>query len=96
MSDIPCTPLSEFFRVLAPTYVLGTTYTISLAFFEGLVFPAIRRANLRRCLLLCDRIGFHRAFIEATALRSVSREYMTACAPARHSFHPKVWLSLRQ
>src|SRR5262249_9306494 len=78
----------------APSYVLGTTYTISLAFFEGQVFPAIRRGNLRRCLLLCDRVGFQRAVIEATALRSVSREYMTACAPARHSFHPKVWVMI--
>jgi hypothetical protein len=94
MGEIPRKPLSEFLRLFSPTHVLGTTYTISLAFFEGLVFPTIRRGNLRRCLLLCDRIGFHRAVIEATALRSVSREYMTTCVPVRHRFHPKVWVMI--
>jgi HKD family nuclease len=92
MPDIPRLPLSEFFQRLAPAYVLGTTYTISLAFFEGLVLPQVRRENLRRCLLLCDRVGFQRAVVESSALRGASREYMTACTPSRHSFHPKVWL----
>jgi hypothetical protein len=92
MADIPHTPLSEFFSLFAPTHVLGTTYTISLAFFEALVFPTIRRKSLRRCLLLSDRVGFQRAIVEATALRAVSREYMVACAPVTGSFHPKVWL----
>src|SRR5262249_38985957 len=41
---------------------------------------------------LCDRIGLRRALVEASALRGVGREYMAACVPAQHSFHPKVWL----
>ena len=94
MADVPQLPLKEFFKLFAPTYVLGTTYTISLAFFEGLVFPEIKRANLERCLILCDKIGFRRATVEASALKSAGREYMAVCAPSRHSFHPKVWLMI--
>jgi hypothetical protein len=94
MADIPHIPISEFVSLFAPTHVLGTTYTISLAFFEALVFPAIQRKNLRRCLLLSDRVGFQRAIVEATALRAVSREYMVACPPVIGTFHPKVWLML--
>lgn len=92
MADIPQIRLKEFFKLFAPKYVLGTTYTVSLAFFEGLVFPEVKRSNLRRCLILCDKIGFQRATVEAGALRSAGREYMAACTPALHSFHPKVWL----
>src|SRR5580700_626627 len=92
MAAVPQLPLSEFFRTFSPTYVLGTTYTVSLAFFEGLVFPEINRNQLRRCLLLCDRVGFQRALVEASALRLVGREYMAVCAPTPHSFHPKIWL----
>lgn len=94
MADVPQLPLKEFFKLFAPTYILGTTYTISLAFFEGLVFPEIKRDNLRSCLVLCDKLGFQRATVELSALRSVGREYMAICVPAQHSFHPKVWLMI--
>lgn len=94
MADVPQLPLKEFFKLFAPTYVLGTTYTASLAFFEGVVFPEIKRAQLRRCLILCDKVGFQRATVEASALRSVGRDYMAVCPPIRHAFHPKVWLLL--
>lgn len=94
MADVPQLALKEFFKVFAPTHVLGTTYTVSLAFFEGLIFPEIKRTNLRRCLLLCDKVGFRRATVESSALRSVGREYMAVCAPTRYSFHPKVWLMI--
>jgi hypothetical protein len=56
------------------------------------VYPEIARGNLRRCLLLCDRIGFQRATAEAGALRGAAREYMVLCAPVSSSFHAKVWL----
>jgi hypothetical protein len=92
MAAVPRVPLPEFFRAFSPTYVLGMTYTVSLAFFEAMVFPEIARTRLRRCLVLCDRVGFHRALVEASALRHVGREYMAMCAPTPHSFHPKVWL----
>ena len=92
MRELPQRPLSEFFDHIDPIYVLGTTYSISPAFFEGLVFPQIGKENLRRCLLLCDRTGFQRAVVEASALRQVSREYMIARTPAKYSFHSKVWL----
>lgn len=94
MVEVPRLPLREFFKLFKPTYVLGTTYTVSLAFFEGLVYPEISRENLRRCLILCDKTGFQRATVESSALRSAGREYMAACAPVRHSFHPKVWIMI--
>lgn len=94
MADVPQLPLKDFFKLFAPTYVLGTTYTVSLAFFEGLIYPEIKRTHLRRCLLLCDKLGFQRATLESSALRAVGREYMAVCAPTRHSFHPKVWLMI--
>lgn len=94
MAEVPQLPLKEFFRLFAPTYVLGTTYTLSLAFFEGLIYPEIKRTHLRRCLVLCDKLGFQRATVESSALRAVGREYMAVCAPTRHSFHPKVWLMI--
>ena len=95
MVALPHLALSDFFQLLQrPTHVLGTSYTLSLAFFEALVFPRIPRSALRRCLLLADRHGFRRALVEAGALRHVGRDYMAACVPCAHSFHPKVWLAL--
>lgn len=93
MAPVSRERLSKFFSLFAPTYVLGTTYTISLAFFESVVFPCIKdRSKLKRCLLVCDRKGFQRATSEATALRGASREYMVAVAPGEATFHPKLWL----
>jgi hypothetical protein len=94
MTAVPRVPLPEFFRSFSPIYVLGTTYTVSLAFFEGRVLPEIDTTQLRRCLLLCDRVGFQRALVEASALRCVGRDYMAVCAPAVHTFHPKVWFMI--
>jgi hypothetical protein len=89
---IPQEKLKKFFGLFAPEYVLGTTYTISLAFFESVVFPCINRSRLKRCILFCDRKGFQRATSEATALRGASREYMVVTAPTKWRFHPKLWL----
>jgi len=94
VAGIPREKLSRFFRLFAPEYVLGTTYTISVAFFESVVFPSLDRSKLRKCLLLCDRIGFQRATSEAIALRAATREYMVAAVPTASRFHPKVWLLL--
>jgi hypothetical protein len=58
--------LSEFFKsVKKPKYILGTTYTLSLAFFESVVFPHIDRSRLRSCILVCD----HRQPFEWTLAR---------------------------
>jgi hypothetical protein len=92
MATVRRMPLSRFFGLFAPTHVLGTTFSLSLAFFESAVLPQIRRTNLRRCLILCDRVGLRRATVEAGALRAAGREYMTVCAPAPASFHAKVWI----
>lgn len=92
MPAIPRLKLDRFFRLFAPEYVLGTTYSVSLAFFESSVFPCINRSKLRKCLIVCDRLGFRRATSEATALRSASREYMAAVAPTTSRFHSKVWM----
>jgi hypothetical protein len=94
MVTIPRVSLDTFFRLFAPEYVLGTTYTISLAFFESSVFPRIDRSKLRKCLVLCDRLGLRRATVEATALRAASREYMVEVAPTEARFHPKLWVML--
>lgn len=91
-TQVPKEKLAKFFRLFSPEYVIGTTYTISLAFFESVVFPCINRSKLRKCLLLCDRLGFQRATSEAIALRGATREYMVATVPADFRFHPKVWI----
>lgn len=89
---IPSFKLSQFFKLFKPEYVLGTTYTISFAFFESVVLPCIDRRNLKKCVLLCDKHGFQRATSEAFALRSATREYLAAPVPCVGSFHPKVWV----
>ncbi len=95
---IPKIKLSEFFTLFRPTYVLGTTYTLSLAFFESVVWPHIikNNKNLRKCIIICDSRGFRRAVAEAGALRSVTNDYMAVTAPTNVSFHPKVWLMIGQ
>lgn len=94
MTLIPSNKLSHFFQQkgFKPTHLLGTTYTLSLAFFEGVVWPQLQTKDLHRCLILCDKVGFQRAAAEATAVRNAGRDYMVVCVPHKHSFHPKVWL----
>ena len=49
MTVVPRIPLADFLGMVPPTHVLGTTYTLSLAFFEALVYPKIQdRSALRR------------------------------------------------
>lgn len=85
--------LSEVLKLIAkPRYILGTTYTLSLAFFESVVFPFIDRANLKSCLILCDTIGYQRALAESSALLGAAQDYMVVPAPIEGAFHPKVWL----
>jgi hypothetical protein len=87
--------LSEVLRLVPkPKYVLGTTYTLSLAFFESVVFPFIDRSNLKACLILCDMDGYQRALTEAAALQSAAEDYMVLPAPVSGCFHPKVWLAI--
>jgi hypothetical protein len=90
-STIPRERLDKFFRGFKPEYVLGTTYTLSLAFFESVIFPAIPKERLRKCVILCDATGYQRAMAEATALRNATRDYLVAIAPCQASFHAKVW-----
>lgn len=75
-----------------PHYVLGTTYSLSLAFFESVVFPCIQEKELRRCLLISDAIGYQRALSEAPALRGAGQEYLIVSTPSQQTFHSKVWL----
>lgn len=92
MAQIARIRLTEFFQSISPVYVLGTTYTASLAFFEAVVFRHIDRTHLRRCIVLCDPLGFQATLQEASALRSIGRDYMAVCAPCPGAFHAKVWL----
>lgn len=95
--ELPQAQLSRFFKLFAPEYILGTTYTLSLAFFESAVYANVRdRSRLRKCVIICDQFGFQRASLEATALRGAAREYLVATAPATGSFHAKVWLMLAE
>lgn len=88
--------LSEFFKFFRPTHLLGTTYTISLMFFEALIWPNIDKTSLERCLVLCDKSGFQRAGFEAIGLKEASTSYMVAPVPISKTFHPKVWLMANQ
>jgi HKD family nuclease len=94
IQQIPIIKLSDYFKLFQPYYVLGTTYTLSLAFFESVVWPHIKKNKLHKCLILCDQLGFRRAISEAGALRSVTNDYMVAAAPTKYNFHPKVWLMI--
>jgi len=84
--------LSEVFSALKPTHVLGTTYTLSLTFFESVVWPYIDKSKLKRCLILCDKFGYRQAMFEAASLRHASTSYMAMPVNCKGSFHPKVWL----
>ena len=77
-----------------PKYVLGTTYTLSLVFFESVVFQYIDKDknNLKACLIICDNEGHQRALSEAPALQGAARDYMVQPAPISGCFHPKVWI----
>ena len=93
MTAIESIKLSEVLRLVSkPRFVLGTTYTLSLAFFESVVFPFIDKSNLKSCLILCDMDGYQRALSEAAALQSAAQDYMVLPAPISGCFHPKVWI----
>lgn len=86
-------PLSEFFQLVKkPKYVLGTTYTLSLAFFESVVYPRMDSSELISCLIVSDATGYQRALQEGPALQGAAQEYMVAEAPGTGCFHAKVWL----
>ncbi len=85
--------LDEVFRLVRkPHYIVGTTYTLSLAFFESVVFPCIDRSALRRCVIVSDSFGFDRAIDEATALENAGQAYVVAAPPSSRCLHAKVWL----
>lgn len=83
--------LKKFFSLFPATHVLGTTYSLSLVFFETVVLPLLRE-RLEGCVLLTDRLGLMRATQEAGALREAARTYAVAAVPHRRAFHPKVWV----
>jgi hypothetical protein len=67
MNVVESIELSKILKLVAkPTYILGTTYTLSLAFFESVVFPCIDRSRLKSCLILCDGLGYRRVFQSMT------------------------------
>ena len=84
--------LIDVFRLVPkPQYIVGTTYTLSLAFFESIVLPCIDRSALRRCVIVADRFGFERALDEATALENAGQSYVIAAPPTNRCLHAKVW-----
>ena len=93
MAEIEQVKLSEFFHsVKKPRYVLGSTYTLSLAFFESVVYSCIDRHALKYCLIVSDSHGYHRAMDEGAALQGAAQGYMVVPAPTPGCFHAKVWL----
>lgn len=88
--------LAEFFSSLNPKYLLGTTYTLSLTFFESVVWPTIPKNNLDNCLILCDNLGYHRALSEAGTLRDIGARYFVVPISAKGKFHPKVWIAANE
>lgn len=91
MAALEAISLKRFFNLFPVTHVLGTTYSLSLAFFEAVVLPLLRE-RLEGCVLLTDRLGLMRAMQEAGALRDAARSYALAAVPHPHAFHPKVWV----
>jgi hypothetical protein len=75
-------------------YLLGTTYTLSLAFFESILLPELGRDSLKKCIIICDSFGFARAIDEAPALEGAGQEYIVAVAPPSRCLHAKVWLAI--
>jgi len=62
MRTIDSIRLSDVLQLVPkPKYVLGTTYTMSLAFFESVVLPYIDTSALRSIVIVCDRLGYQRA-----------------------------------
>ncbi|MBC7753691.1 MAG: hypothetical protein H7Z71_05605 [Moraxellaceae bacterium] len=96
MSEINRIPLSDFFELFSPTHILGTSYTLSLAFFESTVFSRINKEKLEKCMILADSLGVARAFQEAPALRSAGKDYVVTAVPCKGSFHPKVWIMFNE
>jgi len=93
MNVIESIELPEVFGLIdKPRHILGTTYTLSLAFFESAVFPGFNRDQLRSCLIICDALGYHNALTEAPALQGAAQDYLVVPAPVSGSFHAKVWL----
>lgn len=93
MQSIEQKELSVFFKsIKKPVYVLGTTYSLSLAFFESVVSQCMNKTALKRCLIISDSIGYQRALTESPALRGAGQNYLVVPAPIKTTFHPKVWL----
>lgn len=91
--SIEAIKLSYFFKqIKKPRYILGTTYTLSLAFFESSIFPLLDRSNLKACLIVSDSIGYQHALIEGPALQNAAQNYLVMPATISGCFHPKVWI----
>src|SRR5258708_21821819 len=83
--------LDQALQVENAQYLLGTTYTLSLAFFESVVFPNLGRTTLRKSVILCDGFGFRRAIDEAPALEGAGQDYIVEPISER-CLHAKVWM----
>jgi hypothetical protein len=97
MKGVSRVKLSEILQVVSkPKYILGTTYSLSLAFFESVVFGSTfrDRSRLKSCLIVCDVLGYQRALSEGAALQGAGQDYIVAPAPLADCFHPKTWLVL--
>jgi hypothetical protein len=83
--------LIELIKVVKPRTALFTTYTISIAFIEGVLLPTLRRVGCIDVAILVDANEAAKSLEEAQS-ESVGRKYRLApvIAPGRGIFHPKV------
>lgn len=78
-------------RIKRPSHILGTTYTLSLAFFESEVYPLLDKSHLKSCTIIADGKGYRNALKEGAALRDAGEGYLVVPAPTE-CFHAKVWI----
>lgn len=83
--------LIELIKVIKPRSALFTTYTISIAFIEGVLLPTLRHVGCRDVTILVDA-NEAATSLEEVQSESVGRKYRLApvIAPGRGIFHPKV------
>ncbi len=86
---VPQDELSTYFQQFAPRYVLGTTYTLSLAFFGPIVFACVANRTLE-LMELTVKAGISSWLIRAPTLRPIGGQLLpTQRRGARRSLLPR-------
>lgn len=88
---MPPKNLIELIKLVKPRSALFTTYTISIAFIDGVLLSTLRHVGCRDVAILVDA-NEAATSLEEVQSNSVGRKYRLApvIAPGRGIFHPKV------